>query len=249
MTKSTDKMVPESIAQRQLDDYETVRAHGFSDHDLDTIKSHEHLSGRYPRLFRTNFLQEIIRGGWSPKISLLVAACFFYLFLANLSSPTTLGLGLAPLMLAAGIYNLLDIESDRLAVQMGMLSRLDSPIFRQAKFNGQRLFSLVGSLMLFGLLVLILGLVCAFFNLLSSPAEEGLLGLAGGIYLVYDVLFFLRQQNRRIAAKRIIALAMTLDVQEEPEPVRTPRQPVLPIKMLPLTPGVKLPGDQDDENF
>ena len=250
MAKSTDAMDSELIAQRHLDDYETVRPHGFSDHDIDTIKSHEHLSSRYPREFRTSLLQEIIWGGWTPKISLLVAACFFYLFLANLTSPTTLGLGLAPIMLAAAIYNLLDIENDRLVMNgVGVLERLDSPIFRQAKFRGQRFFNSLGGLMLLALLLIILGMFCALFNLLNSSIEIGFLSLAGAIYLAYDVFYFARQRSWRVTTKRIIAQALTLDVQEEPEPIRTPSKLASPTRMSPLTPGVKLPGGHEEENF
>jgi len=251
MTEAADDTVnPKTTDRYHLGDYETVRAHGFSDYDIDTIKSAEHLKSRYPQDWgHANLFQEIIWGGWSTKFSVLIAAGFLGASLFMLTSPSALNLGLAPILLAAAIYNILDIEDDRLAGQMGILTRLNSPIFRQVKFKGQTLLDILGVGILVALISFILGAILTFFHLLSTDIEALILGAAGIIYLAYDVFYFGRQTNRRRAAQRIIAQALALDVQEEPESVRMPRKPVRPAKMLPLTPGVKLPGSSDDENF
>jgi hypothetical protein len=108
--------------------------------------------------------------------------------------------------------------------------------------------NILGVGLLLALIVIVLGVILTFFHSFSDTIEEMILGATGIIYLAYDVFYFARQRNRERAAEQIIAQALVLDVQEEPEPVRTPAKPAA-AKMPPLTPEVKLPGDQHDENF
>ena len=241
-----------TIARRYVDDYDQLRSHGFSDHDIDAIKSAEHLKSRYPRespWAQNNLAQELIWGGWSPKISLFVSVCYFVALLIFLINPSPLNLGLSPILLAAAIFNILEIEDARLAGWIGTLERLDSPIFRQTKFKGQAILDSLGVGLLIAVVLVVLGGILTFFDLLPNTIEAIILGTTGVIYLAYDVFYLGRQRSRQRTAKRIIAHVLTLDVQQAPEPVRTPRKPVVPTKMPPLTPGVKLPGSQDDENF